>query len=171
MPPKKAQGAYKNFTSKPPSSVQSKRKAALPAKPNRKPELDSTAAQSEQEILTIFRRAFSHALTDSLPQKSKGIYTTEIIQKRLVRKSIYRLVCIGGGAGAEVVGIAAVVKELTERSGGRHEGEETKALEQRSEQVGETEAPGEVDNYLECNQEQNKSIRPSLSRLHVTATI
>ncbi|KAF8457447.1 hypothetical protein BGX38DRAFT_1086158 [Terfezia claveryi] len=165
-----SQGAHKNFNSKPPSSVQSKRKAAPPVKPNRKPEPDSSAAQSEQEILTIFRRTFSYAFTDTLPQtlqEVKGhLYkrdylrafgSEEYLQAYVVRWSPSRalaykrifldtcndirrvfdvgevgynknsqVVCIGGGAGAEVVGIAAVQKE------------------------------------------RNESIRSSLSRLHVT---
>lgn len=215
MPPKKVQGAHKNFTSKPPSSIQSKRKAAPAAKPSRKPEPDSSAAQSEQEILTIFRRTFSHAFTDTLPQTLqevkghlynrdylKAFGSEEYLQAYVVRWSPSRalaykrifldtckevrgvfdveeegnsknaqVVCIGGGAGAEVVGIAAVVKELARGSGTIKE-EEAKALEQRSEQVGGKKAPGEADSNPGSNQEQkerNESIRPSLSRLHVTA--
>ena len=215
MPPKKAQGAHKNFTSKQ-SSAQSKRKAPLAAKPNRKLEPDSPTAQ---EILSIFRHTFSHAFTNTLPQTLqevkghlynrdyfKAFGLEEYLQAYVVRwspsralayKTIFldtckeirgvfgvdeegcsqnaQVVCIGGGAGAEVVGIAAAVKELTKESEEIHEEEKPKALgqrdEQRNEQRDDTKALGEAGSNPRSNQEQKerrKSIEPSLSRLHVT---
>jgi len=213
MPPKKAQATHRTLTSKPPSSVQSKRSASHAAKSSRKPESNSSTVQSEQEILTIFRRTFSHAFTNTLPQtlqEVKGhLYNRDYLKafgseeylqayvvrwspsralayKRIfldtckeIRKVLYveeegysknaQIVCIGGGAGAEVVGIAAAVKELTQWGGAIHGEEGAKTLEQENEQKSKPNASGEADRKSENHQERKERNWPSLSRLHVTA--
>ena len=120
----------------------------------------TTPAQSEQEILTIFRRTFSHVFTNTLNQSLQEIkghlYSRDYLRafgsekylqayavrwspsRALAYRTIFldtcpdvrrvfnlyeessslpvEIVCIGGGAGAEVVGAAAAMKDLAQES-------------------------------------------------------
>lgn len=214
MPPKKTQGAHKKHTSKPPSSTQNKRKPhQTPPTPKAKraeDDIDSSSAQSEQEILTIFRRTFSHAFTSTLPQTLrevkghlynrdfiKAFGSEEYLQAYVVRwspsralaykrilldtceavRSIFdvgkrdpnkttEVVCIGGGAGAEVVAIAAAVRELVEQ---KKEVTEEEGLETIQQEVANETLDDVINKANENEPENGQKGSTAVSRLHVTA--
>ena len=211
MPPKKP---HKNHTSKPPSSTRAKGKPHQPppARSNKSETVTITPKESsatEQEILTIFRRTFSHAFTSTLSQtlqEVKGhLYnrdylqafgSEEYLQAYVVRWSpsralAYRkifletceevtrvfdvnsngandspaeVVCIGGGAGAEVVGIAATVKELVGNRVGS--GKETSSSPEQYDKMGTM--TGESTSMLNEPEGRSNSIQTaSFSELRI----
>lgn len=156
-------------------------------------------AQSEQEILTVFRRTFAHVFTNTLNQSLQEIkghlynrnYLTafgseEYLQAYAVRWSpsralAYRtifldtcmdvrrifnlckessslpmeIVCIGGGAGAEVVGAAAAMRDLAQERWKGQGGGGLGISDKGNISVGEGDTPRECGNRL--------------PRLHITA--